>query len=81
VRTLERLSKAKFLRHPPWQEKKIREAELPEGIIIGAVVRGDDVILPRGDTVTQVKDKVVLFAPADAVKAVERLFAVRLEFF
>ena len=65
----------------PLAGKKIRDAELPDGIIVGAVVRGDDVILPRGDTVTQVKDKVVLFAPADAVKAVERLFAVRLEFF
>jgi len=61
--------------------KKIRDAELPEGVLLGAVVRGDDVILPRGNTVIQVNDKIVLFAAADAVKAVEKLFAVRLEFF
>lgn len=61
--------------------KRIREAELPEGVLIGAIVRGDEVILPRGDTIMQVNDRVVLFAAASAVKAVENLFAVRLEFF
>ena len=61
--------------------KKIREAELPEGVLLGAVVREEDIILPRGDTVIHVNDKIVLFAAADEVKAVEKLFAVSLEFF
>ncbi len=61
--------------------KRIEEAELPEGILIGAVVRGDQVILPRGNTLIQPNDQIVLFAASEAVKAVEKLFAVRLEFF
>ena len=59
----------------------IREAELPEGVIVGAVVRGDEVIVPRGDTVIRANDLVVILAASESVKKIEKLFAVKLEFF
>jgi trk system potassium uptake protein TrkA len=59
----------------------LREAELPEGVLIGAIVRGSEVVIPRGDTVIRPGDRVIMFAASAAVKKVERLFAVRLEFF
>ena len=59
----------------------LRDIRLPAGIIVGAVVRGDQVIIPRGDTVIQVHDRVVIFVLADMVKRVEKMFAVRLDFF
>lgn len=62
-------------------KKPIGEARLPDGIMIGAIVRGDKVIIPRADMRIQPQDGVVLFAARRAVKAVERLFAVRLEYF
>ncbi|MFQ6017866.1 MAG: Trk system potassium transporter TrkA [Kiloniellaceae bacterium] len=59
----------------------IREAKLPDGVLVGAIVRGQDVIIPRGDTVIRANDLVVIFAATAAVKKIEKLFAVRLEFF
>ena len=59
----------------------LRDLKLPHGLIAGAIVRGDDVIIPRGETVVKAHDKVVLFATKTMVKKVEKLFAVRLEFF
>ena len=59
----------------------LRDVKLPTGVIIGGVLRGDSVIIPRGDTVVQVKDRVVIFALADVVKKVEKMFSVRLDFF
>ena len=59
----------------------IREADLPDGVIVGAIVRGDEVIIPRGDTVVRANDLVVIFAATAAVKKIEKLFAVKLEFF
>jgi len=61
--------------------KPIRESDLPEGVLIGAIVRGDEVIIPRAGTVLRAADRVVMFVAAEAVKEVERLFAVRLEYF
>jgi trk system potassium uptake protein TrkA len=59
----------------------LREAELPNGVLIGAIIRDGAVITPTGDSVINVHDRVVLFAETEAVKKVERMFAVSLEFF
>ena len=40
-----------------------------------------EVIIPRGDTDVRARDRVILLATAGSVKKVEKLFAVRLEFF
>lgn len=59
----------------------IRNARLPAGVLIGAIVRGQQVVLPRGNTTIRAGDRVILFAASSAVKKVERLFSVKLEFF
>jgi len=59
----------------------LRDIDLPAGVMIGAIVRGKQVISPRGTTVIQSKDRVVLFATSDAVRKVEKMFSVRLEYF
>ncbi len=59
----------------------IRSARLPEGVLIGAIVRGKQVVTPRGSTVVRAGDRVILFAASSAVKKVERMFQVKLEFF
>ena len=62
-------------------KKPIGEARLPDGVVVGGIVRGDQVIMPRADTRIRPQDSVVLFATRQAVKSVERLFSVRLEYF
>jgi trk system potassium uptake protein TrkA len=59
----------------------LRDIHLPAGVMIGAIVRGGRVISPRGNTIIQNKDRVILFATADVVRKVEKLFSVRLEYF
>lgn len=61
--------------------KTLRQAKLPHGVVIGAIVRGHEVIIPRGTTEFRAGDRVIMLALTDAVKAVEQLFSVRLEFF
>jgi len=59
----------------------IKDVRLPPHVLIGALVRGDEVIIGRPNTVIKPHDRVILLAAAQAVKKVEKLFAVRLEFF
>ena len=59
----------------------IRDVDLPGGMVAGAVIRGDEVIIPRGSTVVQPKDRVVIFTIAEDVKHLEKMFSVRLEYF
>ncbi|GAB3455936.1 Trk system potassium transporter TrkA [Insolitispirillum peregrinum] len=61
--------------------RPLKDIKLPLGVMLGAVVRGDTVIMPRGNTVVQGGDRVILFAAAEAVKKVEKLCSVRFEYF
>ncbi|QRG05477.1 Trk system potassium transporter TrkA [Xanthobacter dioxanivorans] len=72
---------AEALETSPLVGKPLRDLDLLEGLRIGAIVRGGQVLLPRGDTVVRAHDRVVLFALADRIKRVEQLFRVALEFF
>jgi len=61
--------------------RPLKEVDLPDEVIVGAVVRGDQVIMPRGSTIVEKGDRVVIFAESDAVRSVEKMFSVRLEYF
>jgi trk system potassium uptake protein TrkA len=51
------------------------ELNLPPGVIIGAVVRENDVIIPRGHTVLLDGDTVIAFTLAEHVSTVSNLFS------
>ena len=59
----------------------IKDVRLPPQVLIGALVRGSEVIIGRPNTVIKPHDRVILLAAAASVKKVEKLFSVRLEFF
>ncbi len=42
--------------------KSIAEANLPKGLLVGAIVRNDEVIIPNGSTVFHAKDQLIIFA-------------------
>ncbi len=59
----------------------LNEINLPNGILLGAIVRENNIIMPRGNTTVQAGDRIVLFATAEQVRKVEKMFAVQLEYF
>jgi len=62
--------------------RAIDEIKLPRGTTIGAVVRGDEVIIAHHDTVIETDDHVILFlADKKCIQEVERLFQVGVTFF
>ena len=75
------LIEAEALETSPLVGVPLRDAKLPDGVLIGAIVRGDEVITPRGDSVTQTGDRVVVFAASDVIRKVEKMFSVQLEYF
>ena len=55
--------------------KPLRKVKKPDGIIIGAVTQGDEIVIPNGDTVIQADDRVIVFALSSLVTQAEQLFA------
>lgn len=72
---------AEALETSPLVGPPLRELELPDGVRIGAIYRDGEMIKPGGSVRVKPKDRVVIFALESAVKQVEQMFRVSLEFF
>lgn len=54
--------------------KPIMDLKIPKGAVIGAVLRAEELIIPKGNTQIQAGDKVVVFSLPNAFPKVESLF-------
>ncbi|MEO0393806.1 MAG: Trk system potassium transporter TrkA, partial [Pseudomonadota bacterium] len=59
----------------------IDDLNLPKGVLIGAIVRGDEVLIPTPETIIKPMDRVIILSTVGQIKKVEKMFSVRLEFF
>ena len=75
------LIEAEAMETSPLVGSPIKDAKLPSGVMLGAIVRQGEMVVPHGDTVVQANDRVVLFAAKESIRKVEKLFSVRLEYF
>ncbi len=61
--------------------KPLKDSNIKSGIILGAIVRAGDVIMPRPDTVIEEDDRIVILAEQRLTRRVEQLFSVSLDYF
>ncbi|MFT7221184.1 MAG: trk system potassium uptake protein TrkA [Candidatus Azotimanducaceae bacterium] len=62
--------------------RRIEEIDLPTGANIGAIIRGDEVVIAHDDILVEAGDHVILFLIDKAkIKDVEKLFQAPLSFF
>jgi len=56
---------------------QIQEIGLPRECVVAAVIRGEEFLVPRGDTVVSVGDYIVVVGPESAIKKANELFVAR----
>ncbi|MEW6666101.1 MAG: Trk system potassium transporter TrkA [Thermodesulfobacteriota bacterium] len=59
----------------------LSRVKFPKGALVGAVVRREEIIIPRGDTIIQPQDRLIIFALRNVLPKLERLLTVKLDFF
>ncbi len=72
---------AQVLSTSPLAGKLVRDVKWPEGVLVGAIMRGDKVQKPTGDLRMEEGDVIALFALTKDVPEVERLLQVSIDFF
>jgi len=60
--------------------KPLSKVKFPKDAIIAAILRDDRLIVPRGDSVIQPGDHVIIFTLSSAIKNVEKALMVKLEY-
>lgn len=72
---------AEVLSTSPMAGARLRDIDFPEGVLVGAVRKGDEVVRPTGGLRIEEGDVVAIFSMADDVPEVERLMQVSIDFF
>ncbi|WP_127112179.1 Trk system potassium transporter TrkA [Shimia sediminis] len=72
---------AEVLSTSPIAGRQVRDIDFPEGVLIGAILKGDKVLKPKGGTRIEEGDVIAMFAMAKDVPEVERLLQVSIDFF
>jgi trk system potassium uptake protein TrkA len=59
----------------------LSDINFPKGALVGAIVRGDEVIIPKGSSIIRVKDRLIIFAIRKVIPKLEKLLTVKLDYF
>jgi len=59
----------------------LSQVKFPKGALVGAIVRGEEIIIPRGDSIIRPKDRLIILALQKVVPKLEKLLTVKLDFF
>jgi trk system potassium uptake protein TrkA len=62
-------------------DKKISDLTIPDGVVIGGIVRNKKLIFPDEETIIFVKDKLIIFSDPSSIKDIEKYSEVNIEFF
>jgi len=54
--------------------RKLKDAKIPDNILIGALVRDNELIIPDGNTILKPGDRVVIFTLPNLVKKISKIF-------
>jgi trk system potassium uptake protein TrkA len=55
---------------------QIKDLDLPEHVVIAAIIRNDEIVIPRGITSFEAGDEVLLFSDSDGAGKIKELFEI-----
>jgi len=61
--------------------KPLKNVPLPKGVLVTGIIRDGEVIIPSGESVILPDDRVIIFARREAIAKIEKILAVKLEYF
>ena len=61
--------------------KPLKKISLPKGVLVTVIVRNGEVIIPSGKSIINAGDRIVIFAGRKAISKIEKILAVKLEYF
>jgi trk system potassium uptake protein TrkA len=62
-------------------EKPLRNISFPKGAMVAGIISKQTIIIPTGDSVIRPDDRVIILARKEAIPKIEKILAVKLEYF
>ena len=61
--------------------KPLKNISFPKGALVTSIIRNDNIIIPSGDSIIEPDDRIIIFATRQAIPKIEKILAVKLEYF
>lgn len=61
--------------------KPLKDISFPKGALVAGIIRKKNFIVPTGDSIVNPNDMIIIFARKQAIPKVEKILAVKLEYF
>ncbi|GAB6908792.1 TrkA-N domain protein [Desulfosarcina cetonica] len=61
--------------------KPLKKIAFPKGSMVAGIIRREKIIIPTGDSIIEPEDRIIIFATRKAIPGVEKILAVKLEYF
>ncbi len=61
--------------------KPLKRVAFTKGAIVAGIIRKDQIIIPTGESIIEPGDRIIIFAQRRAVDGIEKILAVKLEYF
>ena len=59
--------------------RRIQDIDIPEQCVVAAIIRGEDFVVPRGDTEVRGEDHVVFVGPSEVVQEAHDIFSAQTD--
>ncbi|MCK4467783.1 MAG: Trk system potassium transporter TrkA, partial [Desulfobacterales bacterium] len=61
--------------------KPLKNISFPKGALVAGIIHEEHFIIPAGDSIINPGDMIIIFARKQAIPKVEKILAVKLEYF
>jgi trk system potassium uptake protein TrkA len=62
-------------------DRPLKKIKFPKGAIVAGIIRQERIIIPSGESLIQPDDRIIIFARREAIPKIEKILAVKLEYF
>lgn len=62
-------------------DRPLKKINIPKGALVAGIVRRDQIIIPTGESIIKPGDRIIVFAKRKAINGIEKILAVKLEYF
>lgn len=62
-------------------DRPLKKINIPKGALVAGIVRRDQIIIPTGESIIKPGDRIIIFAKRNAINGIEKILAVKLEYF
>ncbi|MBG0789339.1 MAG: Trk system potassium transporter TrkA [Desulfovibrionaceae bacterium] len=70
-----------ILEDSPIVGKMVKDLDFPRGCLVLCFQRGEDVLIPRGDTLVKPNDRLIIISTRQNIPKVEKVLTTKVEFF